>query len=97
MVPCMTSKSTTPILCLTGTFLALGLLLGARAPAGEWFDLNDKALATVDFEGMALPQSVVELRQQFPAAKRQLQRVDEEIGLECYELRNLKNADVARQ
>ena len=76
MVSFMTSKSTTPIVRLAGALVALGLLLGARAAGGEWFDLNDKALATFDFEGMALPENAVELKEQFPDARRDRRRVD---------------------
>jgi hypothetical protein len=80
-----------------GVFVALGLsLAAARSGAGEWFDLNDKALATFDFEGMALPGSPTELQRQFPHAMRDHQRVDEEIGLSCYEVRDLTNVDFAR-
>jgi hypothetical protein len=64
--------------------------------AQEWFDLNDTALATFDFDGMSLPTSVEKLKQEFPAARRDQKRVDERIGLECYEVDDLKNAEVAR-
>jgi hypothetical protein len=72
------------------------LLAAAGVRAGEWFDLNDKALAKLDFQGMALPANPAELLKRFPEAKRDRQRVDEEIGLACYEIGNLENADVAR-
>jgi len=92
----MTSRFATSILRAAGACLAMGFLLGARADAADWFDLNDKALATFDFEGMALPTSAAELQKQFPDARRDEQRVDAQIGLECYELGDLKNVDVAR-
>jgi hypothetical protein len=75
----------------------LGLLFAAaQCDAGEWFDLNDKALSTFDFEGMALPGSPTELERRVPQAKRDHERVDEEIGLVCYEVRDLANVDFAR-
>ncbi|MEX0678210.1 MAG: hypothetical protein WD063_14100 [Pirellulales bacterium] len=93
----MTSNDTSLLCRVAGAVFVLGLLLeGAAARAGEWFDLDDKALATFDFEGMTLATSAVEFEQQFPDAKRDREPVDEEIGLECYEVRDLKNADVAR-
>jgi hypothetical protein len=80
-----------------GAFLVLGLgMIGAQCGAGEWFDLNDKALATFDFEGLKLPTSEEKLRREFPEARRAAGRVDEEIGLACYEVGDLKNADLAR-
>ncbi|HEX5445979.1 MAG TPA: hypothetical protein VFW87_19275 [Pirellulales bacterium] len=69
---------------------------GATCEAREPFDLNDQALATFDFEGMALPTSTAQLTREFPAARRDAERIDEEIGLECYEVDNLANADRAR-
>jgi hypothetical protein len=36
------------------------------------------------------------LKKQFPLATRDHERVDDEIGLECYEVRDLKNVDLAR-
>jgi hypothetical protein len=80
-----------------GLFLLLGLLpAGARSGAGEPFELNDQALSTFDFEGLALPATTAQLAREFPAARRDRQRVDDEIGLECYAVGELKNADVAR-
>lgn len=93
----MTSNYRTSLRRVAAALVAFGLLHGGTAVgAGEWFDLNDKALATFDFEGMPLPTSAAELQRQFPGAKRDRERVDEEIGLVCYEVRDLKNADVAR-
>jgi hypothetical protein len=81
----------------SGLVILLGMLMvGAQTDAGQWFDLNDKALATFDFEGLAVPTSTAELKTQFPDATRDRDRVDEEIGLECYEVRELDNVDLAR-
>jgi hypothetical protein len=85
------ANSIASVLALLGLSLAT-----AQCEAGEWFDLNDKALATFDFEGMKLPESPAELERQFPQATRDHQRVDEEIGLACYEIRDLANVDFAR-
>jgi hypothetical protein len=66
------------------------------AQARDWGGLDQKALATFDFEGLALPKSVDELKRDFPEARPTRERIDEEIGLECYEVGDLKDADVAR-
>jgi hypothetical protein len=92
----MPLKSKRLVRVFVGTCCALAWLLITPAGAGEWFDLNGKTLASFDFEGMALPDNVAELKQQYPDAHRDQQRVDEQVGLECYKLSDLKNADVAR-
>lgn len=87
----MVSKRTIAVL------VAFGLLVFcARCGAAEWFDLNDEALATFDFEKMSLPTSVAELKREFPTARRVDRSVDEEIGLARYEVRDLENVDAAR-
>jgi hypothetical protein len=87
----MTSKG-------VGCLIAVLCLVSAAAWCGaqQWFDLNDKALETFDFEGLSLPTSVQKLKQEYPDARRDHERVDERIGLECHEVGNLKNAEVAR-
>jgi hypothetical protein len=92
----MSSKPRIPRLAAAGLFAFALSLTSANTLSGEWFDLNDRALAKLDFQGMALPASPSELLKRFPDAKRDRQRVDEQIGLECYELGGLENADVAR-
>lgn len=91
----MSSKYATMV-CRAAAVVVSALLFDAAASAGEWLDLDNKALATFDFDGLAIPTSTANLRQQFPRARRDQERVDEEIGLECYEVRDLKNADFAR-
>src|SRR5689334_5056472 len=76
----------------------LALTVSALAARGEDppFALNEKALERVDFEGLSLPTSVEELKRQYPEAMLDPDRFDKEVGLECYVVRTLKNADEAR-
>jgi len=72
-------------------------MLACRAAAGrEWFDLDDKALRTFDFEGLGLPASAAQLKKDFPKVQHDAQAVDGEVGLACYSVRDLKNVDLAR-
>lgn len=80
-----------------GAGVLLGMLAwGAASHAEEWYELNEKALANIDFEGSILPANPANLLAEFPDARRERQRVDDEIGLACYEVGKLKNADAAR-
>lgn len=92
----MSRNSTNSMLRLMAALAACGFSTAAHAEAREWFDLDTKALATVTFEGLSLPTSIDELKEQFPQAKRTEDRVDRQVGLECYEVADLKSADLAR-
>jgi hypothetical protein len=68
----------------------------SQQPNRNWYDLNDRALSKLDFDGIALPTNLEQFQEQFPAAKRDQQRVDRELGLECYVVDDLKGLDSAR-
>lgn len=77
----------------------LGLALGSafgQTDEREWFDPNDKALATLDFAGLALPSNVAELKRTFPQAELEADKFQAATGLECYVVRNFKHVDSAR-
>ncbi len=81
--------------------LAAAWLMGtspwsSAARGDEWFDLDGRALAKFDFDGSSLPGSVVELKQNYPAAKLEPERAEQSVGLECYAVNDLPNVDVAR-
>jgi hypothetical protein len=77
------------------SFAWAGLGVAPAAQADPW-ELNGKALANFAFQGKPLPSSVEQLKQEFPAAERDHERVDDAIGLECYLVPGLPNADLAR-
>jgi hypothetical protein len=92
----MRSLDTAACRAVLGLAAAFCLLAGQPSWAREWFDLNDRALAKFDFEGMALPKNAAELKQQFPQAERTDKRFDDQVGLACYVVRDTKNVDAAR-
>lgn len=81
---------------------ALGLMAAFVSPAfaqaanRNWYDLNDRALAKFDFDGIALPTNLEQFHEQFPAAQRDPQRAEQELGLACYVVSDLKGVDTAR-
>lgn len=79
--------------CVAGCLL---LFAARHAAADQWFDLNDKALAVLDYDGQSLPTTVEALKQQFPAATRDVERSNDEARIECYAVENLPTANVAR-
>jgi hypothetical protein len=85
-----------PLLCFCLPLFALATLLAVPARGEGPFYLNEKALAKFDFEGMELPQNARQLKAQFPTAELDKDRVAGAAGLECYVLRDVKNADLAR-
>lgn len=94
----MLMKQTTAIAIFTGIACALSAApaLTATASADQWFDLDGKALSSFEFDGQPLPTSPEQLIEEYPHAQQDHERVDEAIGLTCYEVRDLKSADVAR-
>ncbi|REK15733.1 MAG: hypothetical protein DWQ37_07900 [Planctomycetota bacterium] len=81
-------------LLLTGVLATW--LASSPATADEWYQINERALATFDFEGSALPADVEQLKQQFPQARPDPDRITKAAGLECYVVDGLKHADEAR-
>lgn len=67
-----------------------------QAVSDEWYDLNEQALSTFEFDGSALPETVEQLKKKFPTAALEPERADNQAGLECYTVSNPPSADVAR-
>jgi hypothetical protein len=73
------------------------LLLAARTVAADqWFDLNDKALAVVSYDGKALPTTIEELKKEFPAATLDSEQSESKSRIECYLVDHLPTANSAR-
>lgn len=79
-----------------GAAACLLLVAANRAAADQWFDLNDKALSVLDYDGQSLPTTIDALKQQFPAATRDEDRSNDEARIECYAVENLPTVNVAR-
>ncbi len=81
------------VVCLAAITAAT---LVSEARGDEWYELNGKALSSFEFDGLPLPTSPEQLKREYPDAEPDHERVDESIGLACYVVRDLKNADAAR-
>ncbi len=77
--------------CLIGA-----ILCHAAARADQWFELDGKALSTFEIEGSTLPTTIKQLKDRFPAAEIEPERVDQSVGLTCYLVKNLPSVDAAR-
>ncbi len=76
------------------------LLLVAAVPASaeplEELDTPVVVLDSFDFEGLKLPKNIDQLKRQYPKLTSDTIGLDEKVGLTCYSVKDLPQADLAR-
>jgi hypothetical protein len=80
-----------PLVCLVALLLSSAVVV-----ADDPMELPRPPLDHFSFDGLTLPTCIVQLKEQYPAAKSDSLAMEEKAGLACYLVKNLQSADSAR-
>ena len=83
------------------TLFSMLLLFGAGDTASwaeplDYLNIPEVPIDTFNFEGLRLPKDTAQLKKQYPSATSESIGLDDKVGLVCYVVKDMPQADVAR-
>jgi len=85
---------------LIAAFSLLLLLAAGQAPLRaeplDYLNIPQVPIDTFNFEGLSLPKNTEDLKKQYPSATSESIGLDEKVGLVCFVVKDLPQADLAR-